>query len=81
MTGESLRIDPLSIAETDALVAELRSRFERGLVITGVCETQGEKNSETFFCDYFGGLTICIGLMERSKARMLQTALTPEEDE
>lgn len=76
-----LRIDPLSVAETDTLIAELRNRFPEGLLVVGVCAAEDSPGNELFFLDYYHGLTMCIGLAERARARLVKTALTVSSEE
>lgn len=66
------KLSPLSLASTEELVTELRSRFEL-FVIAGVKPISG--GQELFWSNYYGGLTGCIGVVERCKARMIDSAL------
>jgi hypothetical protein len=77
---DGLELSPLVLAETDALIAELKGRFPRGLLIAGAKDTPGDNSSETFFLDYYHGLTICIGLAARAQARLTAHALEGGED-
>lgn len=73
-----LKLNPLSVADVDDLIEEMAVRFPRGMLFVAIKETPGE-NTESFFLDYRHGLSTCIGLAERAKARMLEIALSPGE--
>ncbi len=62
----------LSLVTTDAMVAELRKRFDALLIIY---ESRVNANSCTFDCLYSGGVSYCIGLAERGKHRLIKIAL------
>jgi hypothetical protein len=71
-----MELNPLSLASTDDLVEELKRRFDKTLIV-GLQERPG---ADHFFLDY-RGLTTCIGLAERAKARMLEVALSPSSED
>jgi hypothetical protein len=69
-----LALSPLSLATEDELVIELRGRCNASLIVL----LKNRPGADCFFLDYHG-LTACIGLAERAKARLLQEALSPSE--
>jgi hypothetical protein len=60
----------LSLIDTADLVAELRRRHDGILV---VLERDADATKTGTLTEWWGGLSRCIGLAERAKARMLQS--------
>ncbi len=69
------KLSPLSLATTDELIEELKGRHDACLVAV----LKRDRKTDSFLLDY-KGLTTCIGLAERSRARLLEVALSPSED-
>lgn len=76
--SDDLTLSPLRLASDEDLVRELKSRTDACLVVT--LKHRGDE--DFYYCDYHG-LTTCIGLAERAKARLLkdvQETSRPVED-
>lgn len=74
MKDEDAILSPLRLVATEELVDELKARVDGGIVVL----LRSHERDEIFFADYFGGLSLCIGLAERMRARLLETALSSD---
>lgn len=63
----------LDLVSTVDLAKEIGERFD-AVIVVGVRPLS--KKAELFHLDYFGGLTTCLGLAERTAARLIDQALS-----
>lgn len=63
--------DDLSTVTSEAMLEELRRRYDGLLVVREKLRTAGQ--SDVIF-DYSGGLSRCIGLADRARVRLLAMA-------
>lgn len=66
------KLSPLALASTDELIDELKGRVDACLIVT----LKSDRHSDLFFIDY-KGLTVCVGLAERAKAKLIEHCLSP----
>ena len=70
-----MELNSLSLASTEDLVEELKGRYDACLISF----LRRDPGTDSFFCDW-KGLTACIGMAERAKARLLEVALSPSDE-
>jgi hypothetical protein len=70
-----MELSALKLASDRELISELLSRYDACLIAT----LKSRPNADCFYIDWHG-LTACVGLAERAKARLIAECLEPSED-
>lgn len=56
----------------------IKEHFDNAVLIIETEVEQSNTPDNFFVTSYHGGVSLCIGLMERAKHRLIQKALSPE---